>query len=127
MHFRLSLPSPARRCLGMAAAFALPLAAPLAAQAAPAPQTDQEAQQQIWAKEQSIYAARGAGNLDAYINAVATGYAAWPPFAPQPTGVEALKAASPRMAVENHELLAMEFVRLVRNGDTAIIYYQTHR
>lgn len=102
-------------------------ALPIAAPAAPATQTKAQAQAEIWAKEQAIYRERGKGNLQPYIDNVASDYLAWPPFAPVPTGVEALKRAQPKMAVENKELLLMEFVSFALNGDAAIIYYQTHR
>jgi hypothetical protein len=86
-----------------------------------------QAQAEIWAKEQAIYAARGQGNLKPYIDNVASNYLAWPPFSPVPTGVGALQRAAPKMAVENKEMLAMEFVSFALNGDAAIIYYKTHR
>ena len=86
-----------------------------------------EAQAEIWNKEKAIYTARGAGDLKPYIDNVASNYLAWPPFSPVPTGVEALRRAAPKMAVENKEMLAMEFVSFALNGDAAIIYYKTHR
>lgn len=97
------------------------------AQPAAAQQTKAEAQAEIWTKEQSIYKARGQGNLKPYIDNVATDYLAWPPFAAVPTGVGALDKAQTKMAVENKELLKMEFVSFAMNGDAAIIYYNTHR
>ncbi len=101
------------------------------AQATAAPveeaQTKEQAQAEIWAKEQSIYRARGQGNLKAYIDNVADDYLAWPPFSAVPTGVGALQQAQPKMAIENKEVLKMTFVSFARNGDAAIIYYRTHR
>lgn len=97
--------------------------------AAPVAETSQQAmaQAEIWAKEKAIYVARGAGNLKPYIDNVASNYLAWPPFSPVPTGVGALQRAAPKMAVDNKELLEMEFVSFALNGDAAIIYYKTHR
>jgi hypothetical protein len=105
------------------------VAAALIATAGPVAETPGQAtaQAEIWAKEKAIYAARGAGNLKPYIDNVASNYLAWPPFSPVPTGVGALKQASPKMAVENKELLEMEFVSFALNGDAAVIYYKTHR
>jgi hypothetical protein len=102
------------------------LAAAFPALAVP-PLTKAQAQAEIWAKEQAIYKARGQGNLKPYIENVATDYKAWPPFSAVPTGVGALDRAQPKMAIENKELLAMEFVDFAINGDAAIIYYKTHR
>jgi ketosteroid isomerase-like protein len=98
-----------------------------AAPAPPTPQTKAQAQAEIWTKEQAIYRERGKGNLGPYIDNVATDYLAWPPFSATPTGVGDLRRTQPKMAVENHELLAMEFVAFAMNGDAAVIYYKTHR
>lgn len=105
------------------------LAIALAPAAATAPETPAQAKAraEIWAKEQAIYLARGGGNLKPYIDNVASNYLAWPPFSAVPTGVGALEQAQPKMAVENKELLAMEFVSFALNGDAAVIYYRTHR
>jgi hypothetical protein len=85
------------------------------------------AQAEIWEKEQAIYRERGRGNLKPYIENVARNYLAWPPFSAVPTGVGALQRQQPKMAIENKELLQMEFVSFALNGDAAIIYYRTHR
>lgn len=91
------------------------------------PMTKADAQAEIWAKEQAIYKARGQGDLRPYIDNVATDYLAWPPFSAMPTGVGDLNRTQSKMAVENKEVLAMEFVGFAMNGDAAIIYYKTHR
>lgn len=90
-------------------------------------QTKAQAQAEIWTKEQMIYRERGRGNLSAYIDNVANDYLAWPPFSAIPTGVDALKRSQTKMAVENNEVLAMEFVSFAMNGNAAVIYYNTHR
>lgn len=90
-------------------------------------QTKARAQAEIWAKERMIYRERGRGNLSAYIDNVAKDYLAWPPFSPVPTGVDALMRIQTKMAVENKEVLAMEFVSFAINGNAAVIYYNTHR
>lgn len=81
----------------------------------------------IWAKEQAIYAARGRGDLEPYINAVARDYQAWPPFRAAPAGVEGLHQLKTQMVTQTSEKLEMHFVSLSLNGDAAVIYYQTHR
>ena len=107
------------------------MVAALAAQTSPAPPRESVAQEkaraEIWAKEQAIYRERGRGNLRPYIDNVASNYLAWPPFSSVPTGVDALQKAQPKMAVDNKEVLQMEFVSFALNGDAAIIYYRTHR
>lgn len=108
-------------------AVAVTLAVLSVAPAASAQQTKAQAQAEIWSKEQAIYKARGQGNLKPYIDNVATDYLAWPPFAAAPTGVGALNKSQSKMAVENKELLKMEFVSFAMNGDAAIIYYSTYR
>ena len=97
------------------------------AQARPETPAEAKARTEIWGKEQAIYRARGKGDLQPYIDSVARNYLAWPPFSPVPYGVGALQQSQPKMAVENKELLEMEFVSFALNGDAAIIYYKTHR
>lgn len=107
-------------------------AAPAQASAAAAPASASAdvkaaAQAEIWAKELAIYQSRGKGDLSSYIDNVAADYRAWPPFSARPTGVDALKTSQPRMRSQNNEILAMEFVDFAFAGDSAVIYYQTHR
>lgn len=113
-----------------AAALSLIVAAPIAAappQPPAAPQSKAQVQAIIWAKEQAIYSARARGDLHPYLNSVATDYLAWPPFRAAPAGAEGLEQLQAKMAVENHEQLVMHFDALALNGDTAVIYYDTHR
>jgi len=98
------------------------------AEAPPAPAfTREEAQAAIWAKEQAIYGGRARGEIDNYVNATADDYAAWPPGMPEPIRVTDLNAARASMASRNQELLAMEYVDMSLSGNTAVIYYRTHR
>ena len=80
----------------------------------------------IWSKEQSIYAGRGQGDFMPYLQSTATGYSAWPPHVAKPNSVRDIEAAVDAMKAFNQEKLALEFVGFVLNGETAIIYYQTH-
>jgi ketosteroid isomerase-like protein len=85
------------------------------------------AKSQIWPMEQAIYAGRASGNMSAYINNTASGYMAWPPQAAKPMGDATLKSTSGGIPPTSKEKLTMEFVDLAVHGDTAVIYYRTHR
>ena len=86
-----------------------------------------QAQAAIWALEQSIYAARGRGDMGPYQAGLARDYLAWPPFRATPAGAEGIASLQRTMVTENKEVLTMEFVGFAMNGDAAVIYYQTHR
>ena len=81
----------------------------------------------IWAKEQRIYLGRATGGLTFYLDNASDRYVGWPPFAPAPTDLSGLKATSDEMAGNNAEKLTMELVDFTLEGDTGVIYYQTHR
>jgi hypothetical protein len=85
-----------------------------------------DAKAKIWAKEQSIYADRAAGNLNSYLKATAPNYMAWPPFSRSPYGREGLKETTPRVAGAK-EHITSEFTNFTLQGDTAVIYYTNHR
>lgn len=91
-----------------------------------APVTD-PAQAEIWAKEQQIYAARGRGDIGVYRASAATGYLAWPPHRAQPEGNTGLEKTGRELKGKDQERLAMHLMGFSRNGDTAVIYYDTHR
>ncbi len=104
------------------------LALILAAAAVPAPAADlAAARDTIWTKEQSIYAGRGKGDLAPYLAALATGYLSWPPFDAKPKGENGIRATQQKMAGKTAEALAMTLDDFTLHGDTAIIYYHTHR
>jgi hypothetical protein len=77
----------------------------------------------IWARECEIYQGRGVGSLNIYGDLLAPGYLAWPPH--QPVPIDAAGLANRPMAA--FETLQMHLVDFTLNGDTAVIYYQTHR
>lgn len=108
----------------------------LATACSPAPQTAEpaavsftreEAQAEIWAKEEAIYGDRARGVIDTYIAATADDYKAWPPGFELPLDVEDLRAAREGMAGNDQEILALELVDMSLNGNTAVIYYRSHR
>lgn len=92
-----------------------------------APRTKAAVQAEIWALEQTIYAARGRGDMRPYIDHVAHDYLAWPPRMPAPAGIDSLHALAGRMAADNREILTMTPVAFSLSGDAAVIYYSTHR
>ena len=81
----------------------------------------------IWEKEQAIYAGRGQGDLTAYLANTATDYLAWSPIQKEPAGRNSLKETNKEFAGQNQEKLAMTIRGFAMNGDTAVIYYSTHR
>ena len=113
------------RAILVSAAAAMTLLA--AAPATSRPEAKDQVQAEIWAKERAIYGARGRGDMQVYIDAMARDYLAWPPFRPAPAGLEGLQELKKKMVADNKELLSMIPVAFSLNGDAAIIYYQTHR
>ncbi len=81
----------------------------------------------VWAQELAIYSARAKGDLHFYISQLAEGYLGWPPQRPAPIGREGLTADAVAMESQGREKLAMEMTDFTLNGDTAVIYYTTHR
>jgi ketosteroid isomerase-like protein len=87
----------------------------------------QAAHDAIWPKELAIYSGRSKGDLSIYLANTADHYLAWPPHNEVPKGNEGLKATGAAMAGKTQERLEMTFLDLALNGDTAVIYYKTHR
>ena len=85
------------------------------------------AKDEIWAKEQAIYAARGRGDLQVYIDNASEHYMGWPPGWPTPSGIGQLRAGAAQMSSMDQEELAMEFEDITFSGTAAVIYYSTHR
>lgn len=115
-----------RLFLGLCLSLSLSTVA-LAAPTISAPADKAAAQAEIWAKEQSIYAARGRGDISVYLSNTATDYLAWPPLRAKPEGNTGLDKTGRELKGKNQEKLAMRFTGFAMNGDTAIIYYDTHR
>ncbi|HUD28791.1 MAG TPA: DUF4440 domain-containing protein [Novosphingobium sp.] len=114
--------------LGMAAAFALGVATIATADASDGHDARWEAAKQaIWTKELAIYEGRGRGDLSLYLGNTAKNYVAWPPFNEVPKGNEGLRATGASLAGKTRERLEMTFLDLALNGDTAVVYYKTHR
>jgi len=81
----------------------------------------------IWAKEQKIYADRANGGLNFYIANTSPSYVGWPPSAPKPMALPALKEDGKRLSGQTKEKLTMELMGFTMSGGTAVIYYRNHR
>ena len=93
----------------------------------PTPEDKAAAQAEIWEKEQAIYAARGRGDIGAYLSNTATDYLAWSPLRAQPEGNDGLRKTGEMLEGKDQERLKMTLAGFAMNGDTAVIYYNTHR
>lgn len=87
----------------------------------------EKAKNEIWALEQSIYASRGEGNFQPYIDGASENY-----IAPRPTGgwapgKDGLRRTGGLLKGNSQEKLAMNFKAFTLHGDTAVIYYLNHR
>jgi hypothetical protein len=82
---------------------------------------------EIWEKELAVYAGRGEGDLQPYLESLASDYKAWPPFRTVPAGADGLRDLAVRMRGQDQEELEMTFLDFSLNGSTASIYYKTHR
>jgi hypothetical protein len=83
----------------------------------------------IWEKEEAIYKARESGNLYVYIGFSSEKYMGWPPGWLVPSNLDKLKIAAPKVMGMDKERLVMTYkdLALSNDGNTAIIYYSTHR
>lgn len=105
-----------------AVALALPLLA-----CAQTPEDIDTARDIIWAKEQAIYKGRSEGDLSNYLNNTSDRYVGWPPGAKVPADLTGLKSMAKSMIGLNQERLQMELADFAMSGNTAVIYYHTHR
>ncbi len=85
------------------------------------------AKEAIWAKELAIYKARAETGLDYYIANSSPNYIGWPPGIPAPSPLSQLKENQTRITFPNSEKLELFFDDLAMHGDTAVVYYNTHR
>ena len=100
----------------------------LAATSASAQSADEKAkaQAEIWKNEQAVYYGRADGTMSTYEQATHPDYMAWPPWSPGPFRADGLKKTQATLGGKA-EKLTMEFKDFTMSGDTALIYYQTHR
>lgn len=85
------------------------------------------AKQVIWEKELAIYKGRSQGDLSNYLNSASDSYLGWPPGAKVPANLSGLKKMASSMSGLNQERLTMELADFTLSGNTAVIYYHTHR
>lgn len=107
-----------------AAVLTLAVAAPALAQSA---EERAKVEALLWDKEQKIYLGRAAGGLDYYLSQISENYVGWPPGVAKPSDASALRESAKRMTGNNQEKLTMEKTGFTMEGDTAVIYYKTHR
>lgn len=86
-----------------------------------------DAAEQIWAKEQAIFDGRMKGDLSAYVNAIGDDYLGWPPVLPEPLSMEKFKEDAPSGIALRGEVITMKRRGLSFSGDTALAYFSTHR
>lgn len=115
--------------IGAAPAIAAPVAAAAVASApAPADAARVEAvKKELWAKELSIYAGRGEGKLDFYIDNTSSQYLSWPPTVAAPMRLNTLKQNNTAMKGHEKEKIETQFKGFTLSGETAVIYYTNHR
>ena len=85
------------------------------------------ARDEIWSREQAIFSGRSRGDLGVYVGFTAGDYMGWPPGSPDPPGVEQLREGAEQMRGLDQEEIAMEFGDITFSGNTAVIYYSTHK
>ena len=93
----------------------------------PPAQSDEEAMAEIWAIEEGIYAGRADGDLSKYLASASPHYMGWPPGAKVPADLSMLRQMAGSVSGQDQEELELEFADFTRSGDTAIVYYHTHR
>jgi len=81
----------------------------------------------IWEKELAIYKGRGEGDLSIYLNNTSERYVGWPPGAKVPADLTGLRKMAQSVSGQNQERLTMELADFTLSGNTAVIYYHTHR
>ena len=90
---------------------------------------EDQATQDIWAKELAIYQARGRGDLQVYLDNTSSQYLGWPPGWEKPNRLDKLRSGAQLMKEQqsNQELLTMKMADITFSDDTAVVYYSTHR
>ncbi len=91
-------------------------------------QTDiDQARDEIWALEQSIYASRGEGNFQPYIDGASNNYIAPFPTGGWAPGKDGLLRTGGRLEGNASEKIDMNFKTFTLHDDTAVIYYLNNR
>lgn len=85
------------------------------------------ARDEIWTKELAIYADRGNGQLDFYVDNASPRYLGWPPTAAEPMPLAGVRRDGDAMRGKTREQIKTSFKGFTLSGDTAVIYYANHR
>lgn len=91
------------------------------------PEEVNAAKEEIWALEQSIYASRGQGNFQPYIDGASPNFIAPFPSGGWEPGKDGLRRTGAGIKGKSREKLDMNFKAFTLHGDTAVIYYLNHR
>ena len=91
------------------------------------PEQIASAKDEIWALERSIYASRGQGDFQPYIDGASPNYMAPFPSGGWATGKDGLRRTGAGLKGNSREKLDMNFKAFALHGDTAVIYYLNHR
>ncbi|MEM8984999.1 MAG: hypothetical protein AAGC71_18460 [Pseudomonadota bacterium] len=81
----------------------------------------------IWEKELAIFAGRGNGTIEPYLNSASDAYLGWPPVLPAPTNLDALKASADAAVALQGEVSNLSRKGFSLTGDTALMYFLNHR
>ncbi len=81
----------------------------------------------LWQIELDIYRARGNGDLGVYVDQVSDNLLVWPPWRGAPMRAADLRRQAEGFGGTDREVLTLFPVDLSMDGDTAILFYRTHR
>ena len=81
----------------------------------------------LWQLELDIYAARGNGDLHVYASHVSGHLLVWPPWRTTPMRAEDLRRQAEGFGGTDQEVLTLSLIEFSMDGDTAILFYGTHR
>ena len=95
--------------------------------AASLPYDEEQAREEIWAKEQAIFAGRAEGDVQYYVDNASEQYLGWPPGWTTPSGIDQLRSGAAQMRGMDQEELTLELNGMSFDGNTAISFFSTHR
>ncbi len=90
-------------------------------------ETPASVREQLWQLELDIYKARGDGDLRVYASHVSEHLLVWPPWRTAPMRAEDLRRQAESFGGTDLEMLTLSPIEFSMDGDTAILFYRTHR
>ncbi len=81
----------------------------------------------LWQLELDIYRARGNGDLDPYVSHISEHLLVWPPWRTAPMRAADLRRQAEHFGGTDQEVLTLSLIDFSLDGDTAILFYRTHR